>query len=321
MTDGAKGFTVPDNDEIKYFRISFYTGEKDKWHINLGEYKEYDVYKSVYTFDKEIVTPDFDSSTPVDIAENGNALYYVQSYKDDVSIHHKRNTEVGTTYQVTVINKKKFDGTTTKATIEGTSPSNPLGDGKNANVPSFAKDKDYLHIINGGIYLVASGEADGITIINGKILKATGTQQFSAEQYVLGITASGDMKAYINKTAEAILADGAVYALTGFVPLVQGGAPVENGVLAVCPHYNARHPRQIVGILADGNYFTFCCDGRTDNENGMTLRECIDTITHDLDVRFAFNLDGGGSTQTVVGKKQINRVIDGRTIPNVIVFR
>ena len=186
---------------------------------------------------------------------------------------------------------------------------------------SFAKNNEYLHVINGGIYLVATGEADGITIINGQILKNTGVEQFAAEQYVLGITKNGNMKAYINETAANILADGAIYALTGFVPLVQDGAPVADSVLAVCPHYNIRHPRQIVGVLSDGNYFTFCCDGRTDNENGMTLKECVDTITHDLDVQFAFNLDGGGSTQTAVGKKQVNRVIDGRKIPNVITFK
>lgn len=321
VPNGSVGYTIPDDDRIKYLRISLYTSEKDKWHINLGEYKEYDAYKSVYVFSKEFVTPTFDSTNPVDIPETGIQLRYTQAYKDDVTVQHKRNTAVGTSYQVTIINKEKFDGTDTKVAIEGTSHGNPLGDGSNTNVPTFAKNNEYLHIINGGIYLVATGEADGITIINGNILKSTGVEQFDKEQYVLGITASGDMKTYINQTAETILADGCIYALTGFVPLIQDGETVSSSVLSVCPHYNARHPRQIVGILADGNYFTFCCDGRTDGENGMTLQECIDTITRDFSVKFAFNLDGGGSTQTAVGNKQVNRVIDGRTIPNVITFK
>ena len=39
-------------------------------------------------------------------------------------------------------------------------------------------------------------------------------------------------------------------------------------------------------------------------------------------ILFAFNLDGGGSTQTVVNKKKINRDITTplRRIPNCIVF-
>lgn len=315
VADGSAGFEIPDNDEIKYFRISFYTNEANKWHVNLGEFKEYDEYTSAYSFDKEIVTPSFDSSVKT------HPLHYMHTYKDDVSVMHKRNEEIGTTFQVTVINKVKFDGTATKVTIAGTSKTSKLGDANTTNVAKFAKANDFLHVINGGIFLIDTMEADGITIINGEILKSTGVEQFNTEQYVLGITEDGAMKAYINESAEDILKDGAIYAMTGFVPLIQDGVAVGDSVLAVCPHYNVRHPRQIVGALADGNYFTFCCDGRTDGENGMTLEECIKTMCSDLNVSFAFNLDGGGSTQSAVGKKQINRVIDGRKVPNVIAFK
>lgn len=320
--DGSQGFEVPDNDEIKYMRVSFYSTEKSVWHINLGNYYEYDEYKAVYVLDKEVETPAFDSSNPLPkTEEETQQLYYTNTYKDDVTVMHKRNNAVGTSYQFTVVNKEKFDGTKTKVAISGTSSTNKLGDANNTNVGAFAKANGFLHIVNGGIYLTKTGKADGITIINGEILKSTGVEQFAVEQYVLGITEDGEMKAYINKTAEDILSDGAIYALTGFVPLIQNGVTVDDSILAVCPHYNSRHPRQIVGVLKDGNYFTFCCDGRTDGENGMTLKECIDTMLNDFKVKFAFNLDGGGSTQTTVGKKQINRVIDGRTIPNVITFR
>ena len=314
VANGVNGFEVPDNEEIAYFRISFYANETHQWHVNLGEYKEYDEYKTGYRFDKEIVTPTFNSS------KIANTLQYVNTYNNDVTVLHKRNAVVGTSYKTVIVNKTKFDGSATKVRVEGTSPKNQLGDTNNSNVPRFAASHDYLHTINGGIYLVATGEADGITIVDGKILKSTGVEQFAEEQYVLGITKYGEFKTYLNETAENILADGCIYALTGFVPLVQNGEAVQSEVLAVCPHYSIRHPRQIIGTLKDGNFFTFCCDGRTDSENGMTLQECIDTLLADLDIEFAFNLDGGGSTQTIVGKKQINRVIDGRAVPNVIVF-
>lgn len=308
------GFEIPDNEEIKYFRVSFYTAEKALFHVNMGEYKEFDEYSSAYLFDKEVFTPTFKSS------EKENTLHHINTYKDDVTVLHKRNDVVGTSYKVVIVNKTKFDGTETRIKVLGTSATSLLGDGNNTNVQSYAKIKECLHMINGGIYLVASGEADGITIIDGKILKSTGVEQFDKEQYVLGIDEDGGLKAYLNETAQNILSDGSVYALTGFVPLVQDGVDVDKTVLAVCPHYDVRHPRQVVGTLSSGDYFTFCCDGRVDGENGMTLQECIDTITKDLDISFAFNLDGGGSTQSAVGKKQINRSIDGRSIPNVIMF-
>ncbi len=311
-------YTIPDNDEIKYFRISFYVSMIDYFQINAGEKKTYDEYAEVYYFDKEILTPSAETSKKYIV------LNYAQTYKDDVSILYKRNNKVGTSYQITVVNKTKFDGTATNVTVEGTSTTSDLGDRNTTDIARFAKANEFLHVINGGIYLMVddnSQVADGITIIDGNILKSTGVEQFTTEQYVLGIKADGTMKPYINETAENILSDGSVYAITGFVPLIQDGVAVDTTILAICPHYGERHPRQIIGMLADGNYFTFCCDGRTDGENGMTLVECIETITADFEVTFAFNLDGGGSTQTAVGKKQTNRVIDGRRVPNVIAFK
>lgn len=313
-------FVVPSG--VKYFRSSLYTTEKDRYRINLDSVKPLDDYNAVYEFDKNIKAPNITSlESKVENISGKNKLYYSNTYNDNITVLHKRNEKVSTSYNITVINKEKFDGTKTKVTIAGTSDSNSLGDSNCLNVINFAKKNDYIHVINGGIYLVSTMEADGITIIDGNILKSTGVEQFNAEQYVLGINANGEFKSYINETAANILAGGYIYALTGFVPLIENGVNVSESILSVCPHYNVRHPRQIIGTLADGNYFTFCCDGRINGENGMTLQECIDTITKDLNVVFAFNLDGGGSAQSTVGKKQINRQIDGRKIPNVICFK
>ena len=55
----------------------------------------------------------------------------------------------------------------------------------------------------------------------------------------------------------------------------------------------------------------------------MTLEECADTLLHEFgeDVEFAFNLDGGGSTQTMIGNQLMNPNVMGRPVPNVIVFK
>ena len=336
-------FVVPDNENIRYFRISFYGGVGadnafNGYQINRDEVKPYDAYKEElvvfpggYVFDDNVIAPNItELEAKVKAHEEqlakenesaaANVLYYSQHYKDSVTVMHKRNKEVGTSYWLFIINAKNFDGSTVKPVIVGTDDTNPLGGSSVTNVTDFAVKHDYLHVVNGGIFLVASNEADGITIIDGEILKSTGVEQFAVEQYVLGIDAQGNFKAYINKTASEILADGSIYALTGFVPLIDGGEAVGESVLSICPHYNIRHPRQIIGRLANCDYFTFACDGRTDGENGMTLQECIDTIMDDLNVEFAFNLDGGGSTQSVVGKKLVNRMLDNRKLPNVIAF-
>lgn len=331
--EAGNSFAVPADEHIRYFRISFYSSIAYlEYQINKDEVKPYDTYKEEvvkiggsYVSDSDIIAPNINElKEKVEALEKENSakniLYYSQSYKDAVSIMHKRNTKVGTNYWTFIIPAKSFDGSTIKPIIAGTDDESPLGGSGITNVTDYAATHDCLHVINGGIYLTDDNTADGILIIDGKILKDTGVEQFEKEQYVLGIDADGNFKTYINKTAEEILADGSIYALTGFVPLIVGGVAVDDSVLSVCPHYDIRHPRQIIGRLANGDYFTFACDGRTDGENGMTLQECIDTLTEDLNVVFAFCLDGGGSAQSVVGKKLVNRMLDNRKVPNVIVF-
>lgn len=329
---------IPNNENIRYFRISLqasiYTNPYAFFRINKDEIKPYDEYcveirddSSGYYAEHPVFAPNI-TTIEDDIAaiKSGNVMYFEHQYNNEVTIQHKRSKVYGTTYWMFIINDKKFDGSTIKPRIVGTDASNPLGGSGVTNVSSFAVKDNYLHVVNGGIFCTqnyANGkvnEADGITIIDGNILRSTGVEQFAVEQYVLGIDANGHFKTYRNETAENILADGCIHAVTAFVPLVENGEAVNNSVLSVCPHYNVKHPRQVIGRLKDGKYFTFACDGRTDGEAGMTLAEVIDTITADLPVEFAFNLDGGGSTQSVVGKKLVNRILDNRAIPNVIVF-
>lgn len=234
-----------------------------------------------------------------------------------------RNQKVGTSYVVVRIPLYKDDGSMIRVAVKPTSETSKLGDDNCTNVYDFAQKQDYLHVINGGIYLDPfSKEADGITIINGEILKSTGVELFDQEQYVLGITDKGDFRVYYNESAEYILEDGCVHAITGFVPLIEHQKPVDEKVLEICPHHMDRHPRQIIGRYSNGDYFTFWCDGRIDGENGMTLLECMDTIIDDFgeEVDFAFNLDGGGSARSMVGKKQITRTIEERPVSNVIIF-
>lgn len=240
-----------------------------------------------------------------------------------IKIVQRRNLKVGTSYWAVVIPYIKTDGCQVKVKVCGTSPTSPLGDWNSTNVRNFGINHDYLHVINGGIYIDPfSVEADGITIIDGKIWKDTTSELFFQEQHVLGITAEGNFKTYFYESANNILEDGCIYAITGFVPLIKNGVRVKKEAFAVCPHGDKRHPRQIIGRFFNGDYFTFCCDGRKRTENGMTLDECIDTILQEFgtNVEFAFNLDGGGSTQSMIGKQLINSNVEGRPVPNVIVF-
>ena len=309
-------WNVPNDERIAYFRTSFFNSILSSLCININEKFDDDVYREEDAYKSEIpiYAPNLNSEVV-----DAMVKYYTMT-RDCVTSIYGRNNEVGSSFIFSVIAKTNYDGVSILPRVKGTSDTNPLGDANITTVIAYAKKHDYQHTINASIYLVDGNVADGTTIIDKQILKDGACTQFTINQYVLGIKADGTMKAYRDVSAQSILDDGCVDAIMGFVPLVEGGEAVADSVLSICPHGHIRHPRQIIGVLSTGDYFTFFCDGRTDNENGMTLRECINTITSLADVQFAFNLDGGGSSQSVTYHKQINRMLDGRKVPNVIAF-
>ena len=97
--------------------------------------------------------------------------------------------------------------------------------------------------------------------------------------------------------------------LTSFVPIILNGEIQKESVLADCPNYNVKHPRQILCQKADGSVLIITSNGRKQNELGWTLLEA-QTICQKYNVVFAFNLDGGGSAQTVYRGTLINQPID-----------
>jgi hypothetical protein len=88
-------------------------------------------------------------------------------------------------------------------------------------------------------------------------------------------------------------------------------------------HYTSNAQRQIIGQWGCGDYAIITCEGRSNhNSDGWTIAEAQQIcIKHGL--KFAYNLDGGGSTETMLGKKHINTIYEnetGRCVPTFIVF-
>jgi len=75
---------------------------------------------------------------------------------------------------------------------------------------------------------------------------------------------------------------------------------------------NLRHPRSVVGLTNKGKWFFFVGDGRDGMHSaGFTLQE-IAVILKTRGAAYALNLDGGGSSQIMVGSKIFNSPSDGR---------
>lgn len=118
--------------------------------------------------------------------------------------------------------------------------------------------------------------------------------------------------------------------------LVRGGAPVRGdaeGFSAGSHQFDSditagRHPRAAIGITRRGEALAVACDGRADDEAGLTMGEMAEAMAA-LGAVQAMNLDGGGSTSLVVGGRLRNvpreahgiALPGGRTVPTAIVFR
>ena len=89
-----------------------------------------------------------------------------------------------------------------------------------------------------------------------------------------------------------------------------------------------RYPRAAIGLTRRGEALAVACDGRDDDEAGLTMVELAEAMVA-LGATQAMNLDGGGSTSLVCGGRLRNvpreghgiAVPGGRTVPTAIVFR
>ena len=87
-----------------------------------------------------------------------------------------------------------------------------------------------------------------------------------------------------------------------------------------------RYPRAALGV-GDGRVLAVACDGRADDEAGLTLSELAQVLVK-LGARSAINLDGGGSASLVCDGQLWNRpreehgleLAGGRPISTALVF-
>jgi len=88
-----------------------------------------------------------------------------------------------------------------------------------------------------------------------------------------------------------------------------------------------RYPRAALGLTPNGRLLAVACDGRADDEAGLTLAELAEALVA-LGARTALNLDGGGSTSLVCGGRLRNVpredhgivLAGGRPVSTVIAF-
>lgn len=237
---------------------------------------------------------------------DGNVLLGEQNeFNENLTIKYAFDETSHTNYTVYRINKTRVDGTKQFAfgrciatETQGTLFKTPYG---------LALSEGWFLTANGGI-------GSGLMIENSTVINDATLPQLVGV-VPLSIDQNGDLgyldANYIGRGQEYIN-DGIVSAMCGFYPIIDN---YEDFDFYVGPDFesNPVEPaqRQIIGQFGNGDYMLLTSEGRNFNNSiGLTMTDA-QRICKTLGVRFAYNLDGGGSTQIVQGKRIVNSIYQG----------
>lgn len=197
---------------------------------------------------------------------------------------------------------------------------------------NYARDKDTIFTLNAGLFNVSTVQPvgqliiDGASLINTPMTSDNGVPIHPDECYPLAIDGNGNLKTYPKNADTAnMIADGVKYAVTAWGKLVDNFEITTIDIDNEIVHNGTKYIRQSIGQYQNGDYCVCSVDmtrGPVTNEAGLYYKELAQLFV-DKGVKFAYSLDGGGSTETVIGKRQLNPIYegsDGRAVPTVITF-
>ncbi|UXV48984.1 phosphodiester glycosidase family protein (plasmid) [Staphylococcus aureus] len=159
----------------------------------------------------------------------------------------------------------------------------------------------------------------GQQIYEGEILDSVTDYVALKERWTLAIGDDNTLTAFHpTVSAKTIKEKGFNNTVSGFGPLI-----VDSEDVYVTGDYSTNseesHPRQVICQLANKDLVFFSCDGRAKAQGvyqkGMTLPEVIQVLREhygmgDNKIVFAYNMDGGGSTSSVLRGRRLNKVTD-----------
>ncbi|MDR2529089.1 MAG: phosphodiester glycosidase family protein [Synergistaceae bacterium] len=171
-----------------------------------------------------------------------------------------------------------------------------------------------------GRFTPVHAQAAEVVVENGRCVAVTlgGGTPIGPGRYVLsgyGANAAllaGGLKPGDKVSIESVFNEGDAL-WSGMDNIIQAGPYlIRNGEVRIEPEgfpnslLNLRHPRSVMGLTGKGQWVFFVGDGRDGTHSaGFTLGE-VANILRMKGLTYALNLDGGGSTQLMVGGKIYN---------------
>lgn len=176
--------------------------------------------------------------------------------------------------------------------------------------PTTARELSNKHqhsvVINSSVFNTRTLVPSGVQIQDGEIIedKRSGTLR------TLGIKDDNTLVDFTSDvTAQEILDEGIKNTVTGFYPILNGEEKPYTTIENTSSNVNEQHPRQIIAQRPNKDLMFITVEGRTTDSVGMTYDQMYDLCKR-LGASYAYCLDGGGSTQTVVRGNLLNRQVD-----------
>lgn len=165
---------------------------------------------------------------------------------------------------------------------------------------SIAKQHGAVLAVNGDFY---GARNYGYVIRNGVLYRSV-TAGGTDEDLVLYGDGSMKVISEVSKTAQALLNEGAVQVWAFGPGLISDGELTVSQTEEVVQAASS-NPRTAIAWVGEGHYLLVVSDGRTSENDGLTLYE-LASFLKSLGAVTAYNLDGGGSSTMVFMGKVIN---------------
>ena len=176
---------------------------------------------------------------------------------------------------------------------------NAYGKNVTEKTSEMAESNNAVLAINGDYY---GAQESGYVIRNGVLYRDEAEE--GQEDLVIWSDGSFSIINESDVTAEELLEQGAMQVLSF------GPGLIENGTVTVDEDDEvgkamSSNPRTAIGVIDDLHYVFVVSDGRTDENEGLSLQELAEFM-EGLGVETAYNLDGGGSSTMVFNGNLIN---------------
>lgn len=244
-----------------------------------------------------------DNSTLTSTKSSGEITKSETSYEDDnIKVELKTYEEYNTKIYVA-------DITLSEASFLKTAlAKNSYGKNVKEATSTIANNNNAILAINGDFY---GAQEKGYVLRNGVIYR--NTAKSNQEDLVIYEDGTFEIIKEEETSLESLLEKGA-YNVLSFGP-----ALIENYNVSVTKNDEvgksmASNPRTLIGMIDDLHYVFIVSDGRTSESEGLSLYE-LATFAKKLNIKTAYNLDGGGSSTMYFNGKVINNpTTSGRNI-------